>query len=164
MKRAGLAIPLLLLLTACGNLVARTATATATAVASAATHSTQLTGTQLAAALVPGSAFPRGYRYDNSNSFNSGNRLETGPVKYPLASVSCSDFSNNFGQPGFGETAMAGNDYSTFVYVKIPKSDNEYAQATYQFTSTSAARTWWRALHSALVRCLRALIARVLAA
>jgi uncharacterized protein YceK len=75
MKRARLAIPLVVLLAGCGS-VAGTATTSAThSTQLTGTHSAQLTGTQLAAALVPGSAFPRGYRYDSSTSFNSGNRL-----------------------------------------------------------------------------------------
>jgi hypothetical protein len=148
MKRAALAMPLVILLGACGSL-----TQAATATAPAATHPTQFTGTQLAAELVPGSALPRGYGYDNSSAFNSGNRPEIGPVKYKLSSVSCYDFAQNFGQPGFGETAMAGNAYATFIGDKTATSFGEYDQAVYQFTDTSAARSWWLGLHSALARC-----------
>ena len=102
---------------------------------------------------MPGSAFPRGYRYDSSTSFNSGNRLETGPVKYRLASVSCAVFSNDFGRSGFGETAVAGNSYGTLVDNYTARSGGAYDQTVYQFISMTAARSFWRGLRSLLVRC-----------
>jgi hypothetical protein len=145
MKRAWLAIPLVVLLAGYGSV-------TGTA-ASAVTRSTQLTGTQLAAALVPGSAFPRGYRYDSSTSSNSGNRLENGRVKYSLASISCTEFSNTFGQTGFGETATAGNSYGTLVDNYTARSGSAYDQNVYQFASTSTARSFWHGLRSVLARC-----------
>ena len=63
--------------------------------------------------LSPGSAFPRAYRHDKVTPFNSGNRLETGPVKYKLSSISCTDFEINFDGNGFGETAVGGNSHGT---------------------------------------------------
>jgi hypothetical protein len=146
MKRASLVISVVLL-AGCGSV-----TATATA-AGAATRSVQLTGTQLAAALVPGSAFPRGYRYDNSASSNSGSHLETGRAKYKLTSVSCANFSNNYGRTGFGETAVAGNSYSTLVHNYTANSGGAYDQIVYQFARADTARSFWSGLHSSIARC-----------
>ncbi len=132
MKRARLAIPLVVLLAGCGSVAGTAATHS---IQFTGTHSIQLTGRQLAAALVPGSAFPRGYRYDSSTSFNSGNRLESGPGRYRLASVSCAVFSDNFGRSGFGETAVAGNSYETSSTTTPP---NPVAHMTRPSTSSPA--------------------------
>jgi hypothetical protein len=68
------------------------------------TKPVQLTGSQLAADLLPAGTFPSGYRYDKSTSSDSGQRLETGQAKYHLASISCTTLSNVYGGSGFGET------------------------------------------------------------
>jgi hypothetical protein len=151
MKRALWAIPFLLLLTACGNLVARTATVTATGpVVPAITRPVQFTGAQLAAALVPVSAFPRADRHITNTPFNSGNHLETGPATYKLSSISCADFAINFDGTGFGETALATSSYGTDPDAK---SSGGFDQAVYQFASTGVARSFWRGLRSVVVRC-----------
>ncbi len=149
MRRASLVIWSVVLLAGCGS-VAATAAAQAT---DAASRPAQLTGTQLAAALVPGPAFPRGYRYDNSASFNSGSHLETGRAKYKLTSLSCANFSNNYGRTGFGETAVAGNSYSTLVDNYTANSGGAYDQTVYQFASADTARSFWSGLHSTIARC-----------
>jgi hypothetical protein len=113
----------------------------------------QLTGSQLAAALLPARTFPPGYRYDNSTSHESGKRLETGKAKYHLARISCSTLSNVYGESGFGETAVATNSYSTLVDNLTATSGAAFAQTVYQFASASAARSFWHGIRSVAVRC-----------
>lgn len=113
----------------------------------------QLTGSQLAAALLPAGTFPRGYRYDESTSHESGKRLETGKAKYHLASISCSTLSNVYGESGFGETAVATNSYSTLVDNLTATSGAAFAQTVYQFASANAARSFWLGIRSVVVRC-----------
>ena len=113
----------------------------------------QLTGSQLAAALLPAGTFPRGYRYDDSTSHESGKRLETGKAKYHLASISCSTLSNVYGESGFGETAVATNSYSTLVDNLTATSGAAFAQTVYQFASANAARSFWLGIRSVVVRC-----------
>jgi hypothetical protein len=113
----------------------------------------QLTGSQLAAVLLPAGAFPSGYRYDKSTSYESGKRLETGKAKYHLMSISCTMLSNVYGRSGFGETAAATNSYSTLVDNLTATSGAAFAQTVYQFASASAARSFWRGIRSVVVRC-----------
>jgi hypothetical protein len=113
----------------------------------------QLTGSQLAAALLPARTFPHGYIYDESTSRNSGKRLETGPAKYHLAGITCMTFDNVYGGSGFGETAYANNYYSTLVDNYTASTGSAFAQSIYQFASASAARSLWLGLRSVAVRC-----------
>jgi len=113
----------------------------------------QLTGSQLAAALLPARTFPPGYRYDKSTSHESGKRLETGKAKYHMASISCTTLSNVYGDSGFGETAIATNSYSTLVDNFTATSGAAFAQTVYQFASASAARSFWQGIRSVAVRC-----------
>ena len=115
--------------------------------------SVQLTGSQLAAALLPAGTFPPGYRYDKSTSYESGHRLETGEAKYHLANISCTTLGNVYGQSGFGETAVASNSYSTLVDNDTATSGAAFGQSVYQFASSSAARSFWRGSRSVAVRC-----------
>jgi hypothetical protein len=113
----------------------------------------QLTGSQLAADLLPAGTFPRGYRYDASTSHESGPRLETGRAKYHLASISCKTLGNAFDGPGFGETAMAADSFSTLVGNLNAKGGAVFAQAVYQFATSRAAQSFWLGVRSATVRC-----------
>ena len=113
----------------------------------------QLTGVRLAGALLPASAFPRGYRYDRSTADNSGRKLETAPAKYHLATMSCKSFGNAYDQPGFGETAAAGNSYSTLVDNYTSTTGSDFSQAVYQFASGRAAAAFWRGFRAVLARC-----------
>jgi hypothetical protein len=113
----------------------------------------QLTGSQLAAALLPAGTFPPGYRYDKSTSYESGSRLETGEAKYHLASISCTTLGNVYGRSGFGETAVAANSYSTLVDNYTATSGAAFGQSVYQFASASAARSFWQGIRSVAVRC-----------
>ena len=116
-------------------------------------HAVQLTGSQLAADLLPAGTFPAGYRYDQSTSSDSGKRLETGQAKYHLASISCTTLSNVYGESGFGETAVAANSYSTLVDNYTATSGAVFAQTVYQFASASSARSFWLGIRSVVVRC-----------
>ena len=118
-----------------------------------AVQAVQLTGSQLAAVLLPAGAFPPGYRYDKSTSYESGNRLETAKAKYHLASIKCTTLGNVYGRSGFGETAVAGNSYSTLVDNFTARSGAAFAQTVYQFASASSARSFWQGIRSVLVRC-----------
>jgi hypothetical protein len=113
----------------------------------------QLTGSQLAAELLPAGTFPRGYRYDKSTSYESGKRLETGKAKYHLASISCTTLANVYGMSGFGETAVATNSYSTLVDNLTATSGAAFAQTVYQFASANAAGSFWQGIRSVAVRC-----------
>lgn len=118
-----------------------------------AVQAVQLTGSQLAAVLLPAGTFPRGYRYDSSTSYESGNRLETGKAKYHLASISCTTLGNVYGRSGFGETAVAGNSYGTLVDNYTASSGAAFAQTVYQFASAGSARSFWQGIRSVVVRC-----------
>jgi hypothetical protein len=113
----------------------------------------QLTGSQLAADLLPAGNFPPGYRYDKSSSYESGTRLETGRAKYHLASISCKTLANHFGDSGFGETAVATNSYSTYVGNSTATRGAAFGQSAIQFASASAARSFWQGIGSVAVRC-----------
>lgn len=118
-----------------------------------AAHEVQLTGSQLAADLLPAGTFPRGYRYDKSASYDSGNRLETGQAKYHLASISCTTLSNVYGRSGFGETAIATNSYSTLADNYTATSGAAFVQTVYQFADSSTGRSFWQGIRSVVVRC-----------
>ena len=113
-----------------------------------AAKAVQLTGSQLAADLLPAGNFPPGYRYDSLRSYQSGTRLETGHAKYHLASISCTTLGNHYAYSGFGETAVATNTYSTQV-----NNYTAFGQTVYQFASASAARSYWQGSRSVAVRC-----------
>ena len=66
----------------------------------------QLTGTQLAKVLLPGSSFPSGFATPSAGPVTSGGSLTPGTVTYDLATVSCASFIQHLGTTGFGETAM----------------------------------------------------------
>jgi hypothetical protein len=113
----------------------------------------QLTGSQLAADLLPAGNFPPGYFYDGSASYNSGTLLEAGKAKYHLASIGCKTLANHFGDSGFGETAVATNIYSTYVGKSIATSGAAFGQTAVQFASASAARSFWQGIGAVAVRC-----------
>jgi hypothetical protein len=110
----------------------------------------QVTGTRLAAALLPPSWFPFGSQVQLSvspnSAWNSGDKLERGPAKYNLATMSCADFYT--ADTGFGETAAAGN-----IIGYTESSPISYAQAVYQFASPAAAAAFFHGTYSASGRC-----------
>lgn len=113
----------------------------------------QLTGSQLAADLLPAGDFPAGYFYDGSASFNSGALLETGHAKYHLASIGCKTLAAHFGDSGFGETAVATSSYSTYTGKSTAANGAAFGQTAVQFASASAARSFWQGIQAVAVRC-----------
>src|SRR5579859_4254398 len=81
--------------------------ASAAVTAEAGNPAVQVTGTQLAAALVPASMFPRGYQLARNVAHDSGNRLEGGTAAYDPETMSCAEYYHANGRAGFGETAFA---------------------------------------------------------
>jgi hypothetical protein len=112
----------------------------------------QRTGTQLASALLPVSYFPPGYR--NGPSRNSGSRLEHGPARYNVNTMSCKKLVANPPVTGYGETAAA----VAFV-VRLPSAATgpavlpTYLQEVYQFASPAAAAAFFQAGYASHLRC-----------
>lgn len=112
----------------------------------------QLTGTQLLSALLPASDFPAGYKLDKSAIYDSGSHLLTAPAKYHLATQSCASFAKSFGQRGFGETAVAADDYrvtSSSLATKL------FGQQVYQFKTAVVAASFYSGLRAIMHRCPR---------
>jgi len=105
----------------------------------------QLTGTQLAAVLLPASSFPAGFAASSSGPVTSGGSLETAAAQYDLATVSCGDFVAHLGGTGFGETAMA--------FDSVVGTDQAYDQVVYQFGSSSSASAFVAGLTPLAARC-----------
>jgi len=124
----------------------------------APTSGVQLTGTQLLAALLPASDFPAGYKLEKSSVYDSGSHLLTAPAKYHLATQSCASFAKNFGQRGFGETAVAAN-----AYIKSGSglSARLFGQQAYQFKTSAAAAGFYSALRAIMHRCPRFALAGI---
>jgi hypothetical protein len=110
----------------------------------------QLTGRQLAAALVPVSALPRGYHSERYIGQASGDRLETAVARYDLATMSCAAIYEDDGRAGFGESAFAEAGY--FRYVS-GSSGTGFVQQVYQFRTANAAASFWHGLRAIFVRC-----------
>jgi hypothetical protein len=110
----------------------------------------QLTGRQLAAALVPVSALPRGYQLMRNARSDSGGRLETAAARYDLASMSCAAINDDNGRAGFGESAIAEAGYFRHV---SGSSGTGLFQQVYQFRTTNAAASFWRGLRAIVIRC-----------
>jgi hypothetical protein len=107
----------------------------------------QLTGTQLASALLPVSYFPPGYQHAPIG--NSGSRLEHGPARYSLNTMSCEKLVVSPPITGYGETAAAvAADYATGR-----SSTTGYLQEVYQFASPAAAAAYFQADHASYLRC-----------
>jgi hypothetical protein len=52
-----------------------------------------------------------GFRPEPNIRLDSGTRLEKGPAKYDLATMSCAAINEDDGRPGFGESAFAEDGY-----------------------------------------------------
>lgn len=117
---------------------------TASAPPKATVKVVQLTGTQLAAALLPASDFPAGdvvFR-----AANSGNRLETG-TKADLATASCGTFFRSFNSAGLGESAFASRVYSTSDLAQ------QFLETAYQLRNSHMATTFFDHVRSDFSRC-----------
>ena len=110
----------------------------------------QLTGSQLAARLVPASALPRGYQLVRRFSQDSGGRLETAAAKYDLATMSCAAINDDSGRAGFGESAFA-EDAHFLNASGLPSTG--LLQQVYQFRAGQAAASFWRGLRAIFIRC-----------
>ena len=122
---------------------ARAPTESMTPVAAAAG---QLTGTQLQTVLLPQSSFPAGFTLSPSSEVSSGSILSSAPPQYDLATVDCATFINHFGNPGFGETAMASSS-------AVARSEQAFDQMVYQFGSPGAASAFVSGIQSLAGRC-----------
>jgi len=132
-------------------MVAATAWLLAPAAQASAGQGMQLTGTQLAAALLPASDFPAGYQRDPA--WNSGSRLEHAPARYSLYTISCQKLYGDAPLAGYGETATAGD----WVSSRLPASTlngwvPSYMQSVYQFASDTAASHYFQADYSSYAR------------
>jgi hypothetical protein len=107
----------------------------------------QLTGTQLAAQLLQASDLPSGFAPSTGAAADTGARLATGAAKYSLASLSCNELVNDFGQAGFGESAMASNVFANSANGEI------FEEAVYQFATTTEASTFYSALKTRWLAC-----------
>jgi hypothetical protein len=111
----------------------------------------QLTGTQMLSALLPGSYFPAGYKLDKTGVYDSGKHLETSAAKYHISTMSCNSFSDHFGQTGFGETAIASDDFD------FGSGDTKsYGQLVYQFKTSGAATAFYGGSRTIFAKCLAA--------
>jgi hypothetical protein len=106
----------------------------------------QLSGARLKTALLPGSAFPAGYAIYSKNSYESGDRIKPF-TRYSPATISCGTFAIQLGAPGFGETAMATNEFIS------SNRDLAYVQLIYQFADPNTASTFFSGLRAATLRC-----------
>ena len=112
----------------------------------------QLTGTQLASALLPASYFPHGYQ--RGPDWNSGRGLEHATAKYSLYTMSCAKLFTDPPATGYGETAAAG----AFIILPTLPTTSEtwsptYTQDVYQFASPAAADSYFRADYASYQRC-----------
>jgi hypothetical protein len=113
----------------------------------AVTRTRQLTGTQLAAALLPATDFPVVFAPPGPPS-DSGSQLENSPARYHLATMSCDSITLRFGREGFGETAVAATGYYAFG-----ASSTQYTQDVYQFRTAGPASSFFRGLRAIWSRC-----------
>ena len=132
-----------------------TATPTAAAASSASSPSAaasgsagQLTGTQLAALLLQATDLPSGFAPSTGAEVDSGGSLTTnGLVKYPFPTLSCADLVNDFGQAGFGESAMAANVLANSTNGEI------FEEAVYQFPTADDANNFYTELKNKWPAC-----------
>ncbi|MGW7537594.1 sensor domain-containing protein [Amycolatopsis sp. NPDC054798] len=114
----------------------------------------QLTGAQLASALVPQSSFPDDMGVAAGSEVTSGAALSTAQPQHNLAAMSCTDWSVLLLKatfvPGFGESAFAANSHAT-------DADRQQAvyvdQAIYQFPSAAAASEFFTGVRRVLSGC-----------
>ena len=107
----------------------------------------QLTGTQLASALLPLSYFPTGSRILWHG--NSGSRLEHPAVKVNQYTYSCTAWAQGGGpDEGFGETAFAPD-----LLAQPLDLQEQFQQWVYQFPSAAAAASYYRANYALTKRC-----------
>jgi hypothetical protein len=107
----------------------------------------QLTGAQLNAALLPGKAFPAGYKIDSKLSSDSGSAVESSVPQQTLPGMSCKDFENTFEGAGFGETAFAQRIITSSAGTAF------FNQTVYQFASAPAAASFFSGVRTVAMAC-----------
>lgn len=107
----------------------------------------QLTGTQLNAALLPGKAFPAGYKIDSKLSSDSGSAVKSSAPQQTLPGMRCKDFEESLGGPGFGETAFAQRIFTSSAGTAF------FNQTIYQFAAASAAASFFSGVRTAAKAC-----------
>jgi hypothetical protein len=107
----------------------------------------QLAGTQLNSALLPGKAFPAGYKIDSKLSSDSGSAVKSLAPQWTLPGMDCKDFDNTFEGPGFGETAFAQRILTNSAGTAF------FNQTIYQFASASAAASFFSGVRTVAIAC-----------
>ena len=108
---------------------------------------TQLTGSQLAVALLTPDQFPAGFAIGTSATLDSGTSLTTAAPLHNPQHLTCAQLITTLWRPGFGETAMATN----LVYSNA--SGESYAEAVYQFASSGQAAAFYQDLSATWSAC-----------
>jgi hypothetical protein len=117
------------------------------AAAHVAAPTKQLTGTQLAGALLGAADVPADFGTDSGSAVDSGGQLSTVAAKYKPASMSCTDLLNDIGKAGFGETAMASDE------MENDDSGEMLDQDVYQFASATDANVFFTSLQAKWNSC-----------
>lgn len=109
---------------------------------------TQLTGSQLASAMLTGSDVPvSGFSAATGTDNNSGGSLTSAKAKLKLSTLSCADLQNALGEGGFGETAWSSN-----ALFNGP-SKEVLSETVYQFGDTAAANAFFTTLKARWNSC-----------
>jgi hypothetical protein len=115
--------------------------------AAAAVSNTQLTGTQLTAALLTTTSDLPIPGFSVTSKTDSGGSLTTAKAKFALSTLSCADQQNDLGVPGFGETAMSSNAMLNAANKDV------VSQIVYQFADPTAANDFFATLKARWNSC-----------
>jgi hypothetical protein len=117
---------------------------TGTAAAQPLSHprAPQVTGSQLASALLPASAW--GTTFSAISTLSTGKRLYSTKVTSTVGRMSCGYYENNIFTSGFGNTAGAGSNFTnTDPRLTYPESILGGSQDVLQFTASGPAATYF---------------------
>lgn len=107
----------------------------------------QLTGSQLAVALLTPDRFPPGFAVSATATLDSGNALTTAAPAHDPQHLTCAELITDLGRPGFGETAMATN-------LLFDNATGEaYSAEVYQFASSGLADVFYDDLSATWAAC-----------
>ena len=109
--------------------------------------SKQLTGTQLAGALLAAADVPADFGTDSGSAVDSGGALTSAAAKYKPAGMSCTDLLDDIGKAGFGESAMASAE------MENDDSGELLDQDVYQFPSATDANVFFTSLQAKWNSC-----------
>lgn len=144
---ASAAAGLMLTVAACSGAHAPAAKSTpsaAQAVPSMPVFPPQFTGTKLSSALLPSADLP-GFSVVPAATYNTGSGVGY-DESYYLDQMSCADYAKNFGNPGFGETALARNELEN-------GSGQFFEQGIMQFTASAGALDYLAHTEQLVGRC-----------